>query len=96
MSIAVVSIKAKKGTANMMDAMGGLFSFSPESSAVKYISYLMADERLSVTYSNGQTYFYDEVKFPTVIQLLDADSVGAFIAKQIKPNYKVTASTLNK
>lgn len=96
MSIATVSISAKKGNANLMDAMGGLISFMPESSAVNYLTYMLADERLGVTFSNGQTYFYEQVEFATVIQLLASDSVGAFIAKQIKPNHPVTASMLNK
>lgn len=84
----IVSISAKKGRASLMDSFGGSVVFHPESSAVECVTYSLDTNTLGIAYTGNKQYFYREVPFATVIQMLNADSVGAFIAKRIKPNFE--------
>jgi hypothetical protein len=41
------------------------------------------------------TYFYEGVTLAEMFSLLNADSVGSFIAKKIIPNHEMTKTTYN-
>lgn len=45
---------------------------------------------LVVQYKNSDTFYrYEGVPFTAMFALMSADSLGAFIAREIKPNYSV-------
>lgn len=91
----MVKITTTNGEAKLMSLLGGSVVFNPKSTAVTEIVYVGSNKHLTVTYTNGGKYYYYGVEFPTVIELLGADSVGSFIAKQIKPNYECIKDTTN-
>lgn len=50
-----------------------------------------ADEntaKLTVRFSSGATYDYEKVPLEKIETLFNADSVGAYFAAYIRPNYK--------
>jgi hypothetical protein len=62
----------------------------PESSAVKDWTYLTHTQTLVVTFtSSTKEYFYNDVPAYKVFQMLASESIGAFIAKAIKPHHEV-------
>lgn len=68
-----------------------LSSLCEHSSAISFWNYNLKDKSLTVRYlSSEQFYGYENVPFVAIFSLLSADSLGAFIAKEIKPYYSVT------
>lgn len=62
------------------------------SSAIGFWSYEVVTQLLIVKYKNGDTFYtYEGVPFPTMFALMSADSLGAFIAREIKPNFSVAS-----
>jgi hypothetical protein len=60
------------------------------SSAIAYWSYNTSNNELRVQYKSSDTnYTYYGVPFSTLFALMTADSLGAFIAKEIKPNFSI-------
>lgn len=60
------------------------------SEAIAYWDYNVADKMLVVRYmSSSRFYYYKEVPYTVIFGLLTADSIGAYIAKEIKPNYEM-------
>ena len=65
-------------------------SLPHNSSAIKFWSYNIKTNELAVQYKSSDTFYrYEGVPFYTMFALMNADSLGAFIAKEIKPNYSV-------
>jgi hypothetical protein len=65
-------------------------SVAIHSSAIYYWSYDIVSNELVVQYKSSDTYYhYVGVPFSTIFALMNADSLGAFIAKEIKPNFSV-------
>lgn len=58
-----------------------------ESSAIDHFIYWSETQTLTVAYTNGGMYEYREVPFSLVNTLLFADSVGSFLAKNIKGSH---------
>jgi hypothetical protein len=67
----------------------GISSCPTKSSAIEYWQYNVKTNALVVQYkgTNKEFYTYVGVPFSAVFALMSADSLGAFIAKEIKPNY---------
>lgn len=60
------------------------------SSAIAYWSYSTSNKELRVKYKSSETtYTYYGVPFSAMFALMSADSLGAFIAKEIKPNFSI-------
>lgn len=60
------------------------------SSAVQYWSYKVKTNELVVQYKSSETFYrYEGVPFSTIFALMNAESLGAFIAKEIKPNFSI-------
>ena len=60
------------------------------SSAISYWSYNPSSMELSVQYgSGGIYYYYEQVPYSVIFDMMFADSLGAFIAKSVKPIYSV-------
>jgi hypothetical protein len=58
------------------------------SEAIAYWDYKVADKMLVVRYkSSTRFYYYEEVPYTVIFGLLTADSLGAYIAKEVKPKY---------
>lgn len=67
-------------------------SSTSQSTAVDYWQYEVKQLTLVVKYKNTDTFYtYEGVPFTAVFALMSADSLGAFIAKEIKPHYSVGA-----
>lgn len=69
----------------------GMIILQPEnSSSVVKVSWA-DDDSLYVTFTSSpdSCYCYEGVTFRQMVKLLNADSVGSFIAKEIKPNHEV-------
>lgn len=67
-----------------------LSSVTRNSSAVKFWFYDLTNKQLTVQYAKSETYYrYEEVPFQVIFDLMLADSLGSFIAKEVKPNYSV-------
>jgi hypothetical protein len=65
-------------------------SLPKNSSAIEYWNYNTKTNGLCVQYKSSDTfYWYEGVPFVTIFALMNADSLGAFIAKEIKPNFSV-------
>lgn len=56
-----------------------------QSTNIKKVAY--HDHSLFVTFQTGAVYEYPDVSEEIFSALLNADSVGSFFAKNIKPNY---------
>ena len=81
---------ANNETAQVSKKRNTLFSFPDHSTAIKYWHYDPKTELLSVEYQNSNTlYQYEGVPFAAVFAMLTADSLGAYVAKEIKPKYSV-------
>ena len=62
------------------------------STAIRYWSYKPEKQTLTVQYANGDKFYdYEGVPFSAVYAMMLADSLGNFIAKNIKPFYTVEA-----
>lgn len=62
------------------------------SSAIDWWKYDVKSSILTVQYRNSETFYnYEGVPFPTMFALMSADSLGAFIAREIKPNFSVAS-----
>jgi hypothetical protein len=59
-----------------------------DSSNVVAIGYEPSNQELYVEYLNGRTYVYSEVPAETHQELMDADSKGAYINREVRPNYE--------
>lgn len=67
-------------------------SYTTYSTAVQWWRYEAKYGILTVQYKNNDTYYkYEGVPFYTVFAMLTADSLGAFIAREVKPHFSVTA-----
>jgi hypothetical protein len=63
-------------------------SATNNSTAIGYWHYNVKTNVLTVQYKNSDTYYdYEGVPFTAMFALMSADSLGAFIAKEIKPIY---------
>jgi len=69
----------------------GMIILQPEnsSSVVKATWHDFNALYVTFTSSPDSCYCYEGVTFRQMVQLLNADSVGSFIAKEIKPNHEV-------
>lgn len=56
------------------------------SSSIKGID--MRGTTLRVTFQSGACYDYEGVPQETMLELLQADSVGSYFAKEIRPNFE--------
>jgi len=66
-------------------------SFATESKSVEYWSYDAEQKELTVQYKSSKAfYIYASVPFSTLFGLLTAESIGSFVAKEVKPNYEFT------
>ena len=62
------------------------------SSAIGFWKYEVGTQLLIVKYKNSETFYtYEGVPFPTMFALMSADSLGAFIAREVKPNFSVAS-----
>lgn len=60
------------------------------SSAIAYWSYNPSSKELAVKYLSSDThYIYEQVPYSVIFDMMFADSLGAFIAKSIKPLYSI-------
>lgn len=60
------------------------------SSAISFWNYSPKYKSLTVRYKSSETFYtYQNVPFVAIFSLFTADSLGAFIAKEIKPHYSV-------
>ncbi len=65
-------------------------SLVKDSSAIQYWTYDIVTKQLTVQYRSSDTFYnYEEVPYTVIFEMMFADSLGAFIAKQIKPTYSV-------
>jgi hypothetical protein len=60
-----------------------------ESTSIKYWSWGRNLLTVEFVQSPNKYYHYQGVPYSTVVELLNADSVGSFVARQIKPNYEL-------
>jgi len=58
-----------------------------ESSNLKAVGYDEEKEVLAIEFKNGSIYYYYEVPKTVYFNLIEADSVGAFLARRIKGIY---------
>jgi hypothetical protein len=78
-----------KGTFSIM--RDGTLVGYPESSAVE-MWMLTPIGDMTIRYTNSKTvYLYEEVPMEVGLRLITAESVGEFVNKVIKPNYRVLA-----
>jgi hypothetical protein len=60
------------------------------STAIAYWDYSVVTKNFIVKYKSSEKFYqYEGVPYSVIIEMMFADSIGAFIAKQIKPNYSV-------
>lgn len=60
------------------------------SSAISFWDYDVVTKNLIVRYKSGDKFYrYEGVPYAVIIEMMFADSLGAFIAKTIKPAYSV-------
>lgn len=60
------------------------------SEAISYWSYDVEYKTLIVHYKKSENYYrYSEVPYTVIFALMTANSLGAYIAKEIKPNHEV-------
>lgn len=60
---------------------------SVTSSNVSEVGYDQDEELLEVLFSNGSMYHYHAVPFEMYERMMDAESVGSFLAREIKPAF---------
>lgn len=61
-----------------------------KSSNIKSIGYDSAAKVLEVEFTNGAVWQYEDVPAKVYNDLMTADSVGGYFARNIKPTYKAT------
>lgn len=61
-----------------------------ESSNVKEVGYDPATRTLGIRFANGKLYHYEDVPDDVYTDLLEADSIGGFIAKNVRGQFKTT------
>ena len=62
----------------------------PDSSAIEMFHYMTNRGTLVVIYKGSEKkYFYEAVPAYKIFQMLASESIGAFIAKAIKPHHEV-------
>jgi len=68
-----------------------IFSYPENSTAIAEWTYNPTTQTLGVIYKSSETirYNYDGVPMSVIFTMLTADSLGAFIAREVKPNYTV-------
>lgn len=66
-------------------------SIPSHSTAIEHWAYYPKTGKLVVVYKSSPNTFYryEGVGFATIFAMLTADSLGAFIAKEIKPNHSL-------
>ena len=64
-----------------------------QSTAVEAVDYEAQSRRLTVTYVGGATYAYAGVPAEVWAALLDAESKGRFVNREVKPRYEATRLT---
>ena len=70
-----------------------IWSLPDHSSAIGEWTYSPAKQTLEVVYkSNTTRYTYEGVPMSVVFSMMTADSLGAFIAKEVKPHYSVVSA----
>lgn len=57
------------------------------SSMLNAVGYDKDEKKLTVEFSNGATYEYEEVEPEIYEEFVNADSVGKYFLYKIKPNY---------
>lgn len=68
-------------------------SVCDNSTAIRWWQYDVTKNELVVLYKNNPTYYhYAGVPYSTLFAMLSADSLGAFVAKEIKPNFTLSAT----
>jgi len=68
----------------------GVWSMPHNSTAIKMWDYKPETQVLTVAYLNSPTWYrYEGVPMRVIFDLLLADSLGAFIAREVKPHYGV-------
>jgi hypothetical protein len=61
------------------------------SSSVEYWSYKPDKKELVIQYKSSEVFYvYEGVPFSVLFGLLSAESIGSFVAKEVKPNYEFT------
>lgn len=58
-----------------------------KSSMIKKVAYDDANKILTVTFTNGAMYKYDEVPSNIATRLIDADSVGSYFSENIRGKF---------
>lgn len=67
-----------------------IWSETSHSTAISGWEYRPHKQTLTVTYKNSDTrYTYEGVPMSVIFAMFLADSLGAFIAREVKPNYSV-------
>ena len=65
-------------------------SCTRHSTAISFWVYYPKSGKLAVQYKSSPTFYhYEGVPFSVMFALMSADSLGNFIAKEVKPNYSV-------
>ncbi len=99
MNKTAIAIQHQPTISDLPMPQGGVFTVygdgtlyaEPESSAVKEFTYLTNSQTLVVRFVGNEhkEYFYDDVPAYKIFQMLASESIGAFIAKAIKPHHEV-------
>ena len=66
-----------------------------QSSNIRSIGYNCSLGVLEIEFNGGTVYYYKEVRPDVVIELLLADSIGAYFASNIKTKYQYTKGEYN-
>jgi hypothetical protein len=67
-----------------------IWSQPDHSSAIDEWTYRPVNQTLEVVYKNNPTqYIYEGVPMSVIFSMMTADSLGVFIAKEVKPKYSV-------
>ena len=74
-----------------------IWSQPENSTAIAEWEYDPKRETLTVIYKNGETrYTYEGVPMKMVFLMMSADSLGSFVAREIKPKYSVAGVVAGK
>lgn len=66
-------------------------SMAYSSTSVEYWNYKAETSELVIQYKSSETFYvYSGVPFSVLFGLLSAESIGSFVAKEVKPNYEFT------
>lgn len=76
-----------------MVSKNSVWSHPSNSTAIKAWDYFPASKRLTVVYKNSdKAYYYEGVPMGVIFAMMTADSLGAFIAREVKPHYSVVGA----